>query len=43
MQTLLENRKKAATNSPINAHKKKNIVEQGEALGLRVKREKENT
>ncbi len=38
----MENRKKAALNSPINAFKKKNIVEEGRALGLRVKGEQES-
>ncbi len=41
MQTILENRKKGATNSPRSAIKRKNIVEEGGALGLRLKREYE--
>jgi hypothetical protein len=39
METTLENRKKAATNSLRSAFKKKNIVEEKGALGSRVKRE----
>jgi hypothetical protein len=43
MQTTLENIKKVATNSPRNVLKKKDTVKEGGALGLRVKREQENT
>jgi hypothetical protein len=37
----LENIKKVATNFPRSAFKRKNKVEEGEALGLGVKREHE--
>jgi hypothetical protein len=37
----LENRKKGATNSPRSAIKRKNRVEEGGDLGLRLKREYE--
>ncbi len=43
MQTTLENRKKTIANSPRNAFKRKNKVEEGGALGLRVMREHEST
>jgi hypothetical protein len=39
MQTTLENKKKAATNSPRNDLKKKNIVEEKGVSSLGVKRE----
>jgi hypothetical protein len=42
MQTTLENRKKAVTDSPRSVVKRKNRIEGG-ALGLRMKRELENT
>jgi hypothetical protein len=35
----LENRKKVSTNSPRSAPKKQNKVEEGRALGSKVKRE----
>jgi hypothetical protein len=40
---MLENKKKVATNSPRSACKRKNRVEEGGALGSRVKREQEST
>jgi len=43
MQTRLENRKKDVTDFPISALKRKNRVEEGGALGSRVKREQEST
>ncbi len=43
MQTTLENIKKVATNSPRSAFKRKNIVEEGRALGSEVKREHKST
>jgi chemotaxis regulatin CheY-phosphate phosphatase CheZ len=43
MQTTLENKKKATTNSPRSVHKRKNKVEEGKALGSRMKKEHENT
>jgi hypothetical protein len=39
----LENRKKAIINSLKNVHKRKNKVEEGEVLGLRVKKEHESS
>ncbi len=42
-QKTLENRKKAATNSPRRVLMKKNIIEEGGALGLKMKKEQENT
>jgi len=39
MQIMLENRKKIAVDSSRSAVKRKNRVEEGGALGLRVKRE----
>jgi hypothetical protein len=39
MQIMLENRKKIAVDSLRSAVKRKNRVEEGGALGLRVKRE----
>jgi hypothetical protein len=39
MWTTLENGKKVAANSPRSAFKKKNKVEEGGTLGLRMKRE----
>ncbi len=38
----MENRKKALIDSPRSVHKKKNRVEEGEALSSRVKKEHEN-
>jgi hypothetical protein len=38
-QKTLENRKKAATNSPRRVLMKKNIIEEGGALGLKMKKE----
>jgi hypothetical protein len=38
----LENKKKSITNFPKSVLKRKNIVEEGGASSLRVKREKEN-
>jgi len=43
VQTTLENKKKATTNSPRSAFKRKNKVQEGEALGSRMKREHEST
>ncbi len=43
MSTTLENRKKAATNSPRSVFRRKNKVEGGGASGLKVKREQEST
>ncbi len=43
MQTTLENRKKATTNSPRSAFKRKNKVEEGGASHWGVKREHEST
>jgi len=42
MQTTLENRMKVVIDSPKSALKRKNKVEEGRALGLRVKREQES-
>jgi hypothetical protein len=42
METTLENRKKATTNFPRSVLKMNNIVEEGGALGSRVKKEKES-
>jgi hypothetical protein len=39
MLTTLENKKKTIANFPRNALKKKNKIEEGRALGSRVKRE----
>jgi hypothetical protein len=39
----LENRKKAIINSLRNVHKRKNKVEEGEVLSLRVKKEHESS
>jgi hypothetical protein len=39
----LENRKKATTDSPRSAFKKKNRIEEGRALSSRVKKEHEST
>jgi len=41
MQTTLENRKKAIANSLRSVFKRKNRVEEGGALGSKVKREQE--
>jgi hypothetical protein len=43
MQTTLKNRKKAATDSPRSALKRKNKVEEGGTLGSKVKKEHEST
>jgi hypothetical protein len=43
MQTTLKNRKKAVVNSLRSALKRKNRVEEGGALGSKVKREQERT
>jgi hypothetical protein len=43
MQTTLDNRKKATTNFPRSDFKKNNIVEEGGALGLGMKKEQHNT
>jgi hypothetical protein len=43
MQKTLENRKKVVINSPRNAFKRKNKVEEGQALGSGMKREHANT
>ncbi len=43
MQTTLENRKKVVTDSSRSVIKRKNRVEEGGALGLRMKREEEST
>ncbi len=42
METTLENRKKVVVNFPRSAFKRKNKVEEGGALGSRVKMEHEN-
>jgi hypothetical protein len=43
MHATLDNRRKVATKSPRNALKRKNKVEEGGALGSRVKKEHETT
>ncbi len=43
MQKTLENKKKAVIDSPRSALKRKNIVEEGGASGLRMKKEHEST
>jgi len=43
MQTTLENKKKVVTDSPRNALKRKNRVEEGRTLSLGMKREHEST
>ncbi len=43
MQRTMENKKKATTNSPRSAFKRKNIVEERGALGLGEKKEHEST
>jgi hypothetical protein len=43
LKTTLENKKKVATDSPRSVLKRKNRVEEGKALGLRVEREHEST
>jgi hypothetical protein len=43
MQTTLENRKKVATDFPRSALMRKNKIEEGRALGSKVKKEKEST
>jgi hypothetical protein len=43
METTLENKKKAIANSPRNALKRKNKVEEGGASSSRMKREHEST
>ncbi len=43
MQIALENRKEVAANFPRSNFKKKNRVEEGGALGSRVKNKQENT
>jgi hypothetical protein len=42
-QKTLENRKKVATNSPRSVLMRKNIIEEGGASGLKMKKEYENT
>jgi hypothetical protein len=43
LKTTLENKKKVAIDFPRCAFKRKNRVEEGKALGLRVEREHEST
>jgi hypothetical protein len=43
LKTTLENKKKVAIDFPRCAFKRKNRVEEGKALGLRVEREHERT